>query len=61
MLIEGAAFSGSREFIGAKLAWLETTGQLLALGRRGDELALYAVDAKTHELEPEPLVSLKGR
>ena len=40
--------------------WVDFDGQLLALGRRGDELALYAVDAKTHEPEPEPMVSLKG-
>jgi dipeptidyl aminopeptidase/acylaminoacyl peptidase len=41
--------------------WVGFDGQLLALGRVvNDTSALYAVDAKTRQLEPEPMVSLKG-
>ncbi len=41
--------------------WIGYDGQLLALGRRVDDaLALYVVDAKTRQIDPEPMISLKG-
>ena len=52
------------EAIGGSYAvpyWVGFDGQLLALGRRADDTwALYAVDAKTRKIEPEPMISLKG-
>jgi dipeptidyl aminopeptidase/acylaminoacyl peptidase len=41
--------------------WIGFDGRMLVLARRGDDAsALYAIDAKTLELKPEPMISLKG-
>jgi len=41
--------------------WIRFDGQLLGLARRGgDTSALYAIDAKTHEPEAEPMIRLEG-
>jgi acetyl esterase/lipase len=41
--------------------WVGPDGQLLALARVvGDTSALYAVDPKTHRLDSEPMISLRG-
>jgi dipeptidyl aminopeptidase/acylaminoacyl peptidase len=51
------------ESIGGEYAipyWIGADEELLALSRVGDTLALFAVDAKTRELEREPKVRLQG-
>jgi len=41
--------------------WVGFDGQLLVLGRRGDDIfALYALDPGTRKPKPEPMISLKG-
>ena len=40
--------------------WIESDRRLFAHSRVGDTAALYVMDPKTRQLEPEPVVSLKG-
>jgi dipeptidyl aminopeptidase/acylaminoacyl peptidase len=41
--------------------WIGFDGQMLVLARHGnDASALHALDAKTHQPKPEPMISLKG-
>jgi len=41
--------------------WIGFDGQMLVLARRGsDTSALHAIDARTHQPKPEPMINLKG-
>ncbi len=40
--------------------WVGFDGQLLALKRPADHTEVYAVDAKTHTLNAEPIIRLRG-